>query len=351
MVAGFAALVVIIGLLGWIPIEFRWVLMMLLFGSFLAVLGRRVTGQKTDSGYTGGRWTGILIDNRFKMCLSRLQIILWTILALSAFAVIGLDRSMAVLQEKMPALSVLTGQSPASTSDKPLDALNIQFPNELLIALGISTTSLAGAAIIKVNKTEKKSNKTVMLLADQRKQAEDRLAKAKNDLKTAQDALTKIETDYNQNKAVAEGDPGFQKAQLEILRIEKERKPSAAQALKDAQTALDVAQQDMDEIQKGEDSAMGDVHTNDNIDQADWSDLFRGELVSNYQVVDVSKVQMFFVTIILIFTYGTLIWGLLHAEPTWQTAAVVGLPAFSESLVALLGISHAGYLVVKQTGS
>jgi hypothetical protein len=285
------------------------------------------------------------------MCLSRLQIILWTVLAMSSFAVIGLDRCIAVLNEKLPAVSAITGQNSTGAAEKPIDALAIKFPNELLLALGISTTSLAGAAFIKSNKTEKKSNKTVMLLADQKALSDDRLAKAKSDLKDAEDAMAKIESDYSHCKAVAESDPGFQKAQLEILRIEKERKPAAAQALKDAQTALDAAQKDSAEIQKGQEGAMGDVHTNDSIDQADWSDLFRGELVSNYLVVDVSKVQMFFVTIILIFTYGTLIWGLLLAEPAWQTAVSVELPAFSESLVALLGISHAGYLVVKQTGS
>ena len=65
---------------------------------------------------------------------------------------------------------------------------------------------------------------------------------------------------------------------------------------------------------------------------------------------DIAKVQMFFLTVILIILYGTMVWGMLGVESTWQTQAQVSLPAFSESMVVLLGISHLGYLAIKQTG-
>ncbi len=116
-------------------------------------------------------------------------------------------------------------------------------------------------------------------------------------------------------------------AQLELERLTNEKEPAAKRAMESAEATLHTVQKEWDEFQKGLESRKGDVHANDSIEQADWSDLLRGELVSNYRVIDPAKVQMFFLTIILVFIYGVMIWGLLGAEPIWQSVPAVDLPA------------------------
>jgi hypothetical protein len=365
IIISFSALIILVGLTGWISVQIRWGLIMLLMVVFLAMIGKRVTGQKVDGKLTGGRWTGILIDNRFKMSLSRFQIILWSILALSAFAVIALNRSIPVLTGEINALipylpASATQQpnttpsqtgvnaTPADVPPAPFDPLNIAFPEELLIAMGISTLSLAGASFINSNKSEVQSSKVTSLLDNQRKQANDKVEQAKKGVATARAALTALEDELKVKKAILKDHPEDAEAQLKIDQLENDSLPTA-KAVMEADTVLDAARKESTDIEDGVKNSKGDIQTNDSLDQADMSDMFRGELVSNFRVVDVTKVQMFFFTILLIFTYGTLMWGLL-ASPTLQTVARVTLPPFSASLVGLLGISHAGYLVVKQTG-
>ena len=365
IILSFSALIILVGVTGWISVQIRWGLIMLLMVAFLAVIGKRVTGQNVDGKRTGGRWTGILIDSRFKISLSRFQIILWSILALSAFAVIALNRSIPVLTGEINALVPYhqasatpepnatpsqTGVSatPAEVPPAPFDPLNIAFPEELLIAMGISTLSLAGASFINSNKSETQSSKVTALLSSQKTQAKDKEKQAEDGVNKAKAALNALEDELNSKKAIVKDHPEDAEAQLKIDQLEIDSLP-IAKAVIEAEAVLDAAKKESADMEEGVKNSKGDLQTNDSLDQADWSDMFRGELVSNFRVVDVTKVQMFFFTILLIFTYGTLLWGLL-ASSTLQTVARVALPPFSASLVGLLGISHAGYLVVKQTG-
>jgi len=333
----FLILILTTGLAGIFPIQWRWLATILWFVGFLAFIGKAVTQEKTNGKKSGGRWVGILIDNRFKMSLSRLQIILWTTLAFSAFTVIALDRMIPLLRA-------------APSSKATYDPLNIRFPEELLLAMGISAVSLAGASWIKSKKTEKQSSKLMLVLEDQRKLLVEKMNRAKAALEQANRELARLATRKQELLSILPNDERYPAAQLELERLTQEKEPAAKEALESAETALENVEKEWDEFQAGLENRKGDMHVNDSLDQADWSDLLRGELVSNYRVVDPSKVQMFFLTIILLFTYGVMIWGLLQAEPTWQSATVVDLPAFSDSMVALLGISHLGYLMVKQTG-
>ncbi len=333
----FLILILATGLTGAIPIHWRWLMTLGWFVGFLAFIGKAVTQERRNGKASGGRWVGILIDNRFKMSLSRFQIILWTLLALSSFTVIALDRMIPIVQ-------------PAASAKSPANPLNIRFPEELLLAMGISTTSLAGASWIKSKKTEKQSSKIMFVVSDQEKLLSEKLNRAKAALVQANNELARLAARKNELIAIPESDERYAAAQLELERLANEKEPAAKRALESAEDALEAVQKEWDEFQKGLENRKGDIHVNDTLDQAEWSDLLRGELVSNYRVVDPAKVQMFFLTIILVFTYGVMIWGLLGAEPTWQSAEVVDLPAFSDSMVALLGISHAGYLLVKQTG-
>jgi hypothetical protein len=69
---------------------------------------------------------GVLIDERNKMSLSRLQIIVWTVIILSALATIGLSRVQANVN----------------------DPLAVAIPEELLWVLGITATALVGTPLI-----------------------------------------------------------------------------------------------------------------------------------------------------------------------------------------------------------
>ena len=61
--------------------------------------------------------------------------------------------------------------------------------------------------------------------------------------------------------------------------------------------------------------------------------------------IDVTKVQNFIITLALLATY---VWIVLAAFADLQGKAVPGaLPAFSEQMIALLALSHGGYLVGK----
>src|SRR3990172_7429033 len=73
-----------------------------------------------------GNPLGILIDERNKMSLSRLQITVWTVIILSAVAAIGLSRVQLNVR----------------------DPLAIAIPEELLWVLGITATALVGTPLI-----------------------------------------------------------------------------------------------------------------------------------------------------------------------------------------------------------
>jgi hypothetical protein len=72
-------------------------------------------------------------------------------------------------------------------------------------------------------------------------------------------------------------------------------------------------------------------------------DLFRGEDAANAQMVDISRVQMCLFTAVVVCVYFAACW---RAFAT-QTAGALAFPAMSQNMVALLGISHATYLVGK----
>jgi hypothetical protein len=189
-----------------------WLAIAVLMAAFAAVAGHGVTGI--------GR--GVLIDDRHRLSLSRLQMLLWTVLVLSAY---------------MAAALANIGRDAASP-------LSVDVPSELWLAMGISTASLVAAPV----------------------------------------ALA-----YKQSKR-----PG----QLE---------------------------------------ALPDPH------DSHWSDLFRGEEITDYDHLDLGKVQMFLFTVVVILGYGLALGDMF--EDT--TGVFASLPAVDEAVVTLLAISHAGYLTKK----
>jgi len=101
-------------------IVWAWIGTLVLLAGFATVAGHGILGL----------WLGLLIDERNKMSLSRLQMILWTIVVLSGFLTAAL-------------WNISKGQ---------VDALAIAVPAQLWLLMGISTTSLIGSPLIRSTK-------------------------------------------------------------------------------------------------------------------------------------------------------------------------------------------------------
>jgi hypothetical protein len=231
-----------------------WIILMALIVVSIALIGHGITG----------RFEGFLIDARNKMSLSRLQLVLWTIVVLPAFL----------------AAAVFNFGTDAQ------DPLNITVPPEVWGLLGISTGSLVGSAIIKSNREDD----TVL----------------EDDTASGSAAAT------NQGKTQGQGQEG-----------------QAVQEVQDSKIPLAVRQNLQD--------------TNKTPEEASASDLFKGELEGSKDHLDVGKVQMFFFTLIVVFAYARAI-----AESFGDAGEIIDrLPELSAGMVALLAISHAGYLANK----
>ncbi len=133
--------ITLVGLL--LPAESRfwaWMATVGLLIAFSVVMGHGITGL----------WYGILIDERNKVSLSRLQLMLWLFVVLSGFITAVLS-NLAAEQVAPMAITV---------------------PRALWILMGISVTSLLGSALIKGSKSRHIADKeevkyTFTLLANQ----------------------------------------------------------------------------------------------------------------------------------------------------------------------------------------
>src|SRR5262249_32805839 len=76
------------------------------------------------------------------------------------------------------------------------------------------------------------------------------------------------------------------------------------------------------------------------------SDMFEYDDDSTPNLVDLSKVQMFFFTIAVLVAYTVALAGVMKEQAILMQPFGVDFPTFSSSLNALLAISHAGYLTV-----
>ncbi len=190
-----------------------------------------------------GRWAGLLIDERNRMSLSRLQMILWTAIILSGLLVAALS----------------------NTTLGAKDPLAIALPEELWMLMGISTASLVGSPLIRSNK------------------------------------------------------------RAQMPETEETKK-----TLKEA------------ENEEGKVSNIGQVIVNEKPEDARVSNMFKGEETGNATQLDLGKVQMFYFTLILALTYAVALGDVLTG-----VEKITEFPVLSSSMVALMLISHAGYLTNK----
>ena len=268
---GALLILVLIGILEWfIPmrgIVIAWLLTLGLMVLFIMILA---------DGITGRFLLGWLINEEYRMSLSRLQMFLWTVVVLSAF----LTAAIANLRAKHLET-----------------ALAIAIPAEVWTAMGISTTSLVGSGLILGEKRKKKP------------------------------------TDEDAERG------------LVALGLVTETQLSARATDADAAAAVNKAKQT---------HLSGVLQRNESPEDARLYDLVRGEEIKNANVLDLTRVQNLFFTLILIGSYAASLGSTLLALATGKiipelvsASGIIGFPSLHESAIALLGISHAGYLVAK----
>lgn len=211
------------------PKGLHWVAIAGLMVGFIVIIGKCING----------RATGILIDERKVMSLSRFQITIWTVIIVSAYFTIASARIYGGVE----------------------DPLAIAIDWRLWALLGISSTSLVGTPLILDSKKRKKM-----------------------DVKK----IGKLRSDVTLNENVE-----------------------------------------------------GIVFVNKQVTDAKFSDMFEGDEAGNEDHVDMSKVQMFFFTIISALSYVVLLFNIL------DTSVPTSLPILPEGLIALLTISHGAYLTNK----
>ena len=124
-----------------------------------------------------------------------------------------------------------------------------------------------------------------------------------------------------------------------MLLAQKTTATPSAQALADTQALL-VAKGEA----PGDTKALGQVLGNTDPDLARWSDMFTGDETSNGAHLDLAKLQMFFFTLLVALSYCVV---LFHMFGFAQADGITTFPKPDQSTLALIGISHAGYLVNK----
>lgn len=362
------------------------------------------------------RWDGVLIDCRNKVSLSRLQITLWTVLILSAYATVVWIRLVGVdpmtLEEAKTCLAdvedleedagALTDAEQIKLAEEhcPGDNLKIVFPEEAIVVMGISISSLAGSSLIKQSQqsgkpklTDAQKNSRRALTAAEQKVADTkaRLDKAKNESalldKDLKDNIAQQEKkaaeiarqqakveDLEKQEAAGELEEGerLADAQAELKRLENEleeinnRKPLIEEDYIEAGKKSDTAQKEYDEAYStlpGLETAVTGANTeaeaitagalgiNRSASKAKWSDMFQGEAVPFEKRIDIGKVQMFFFTLVAVAVYFGALYDLIDDETALKAWSGVDLPAFTASLNTLLVISHVGYLTLKGTST
>ena len=379
-------LTVLVGLLGFIPLVGRWLLTMAVFVGLLVMIGREVTGQtvetsrrnRAQSRFAPGRADGVLIDLRNKISLSRLQLVLWTVVVLSAWVTLALHRTLPIVAGRPPAqgpavvsqvagllaegqtatagdtdranavLTQLMGaDGVANLADAVYSPLNVVLPQEVLLALGISVASLAGAGVIKSNRASNENGPATQIVESRADRAQEAAANAGTQATNLEAFRSQLEA-LGGPEALGDPDTAEQARQAEAQLAALEPRLRAAEA---AAARLEVrAQEQALQLQVVQAEAVGDLHANASAADARWSDMLRGDTVANFNFADLGKIQMFLFTVVLVFAYAALVWSIMRmpaAEGVLQVVPSLNLPGFSDSALLTLAISHGGYLATK----
>jgi hypothetical protein len=211
-----------------------------LLAAFAALVGWAITGLPM----------GALVDpKKGRMSLSRLQMLCWTILILAAY----LNAFI---------VNIAAGRA---------DPVAVAIPGELLVAMGISITGLAGAQLV---------------------------------------------LGYKQN----EHGTAVPTANGTTLVLRDDGTDASGASVRSA-----IAR----------------------TDRPSWRDIFMGDTAERVNSLDLGKVQLFYITVVLILGYGIFVANSFVGVKTGTAGGIGSLPALDEAFVALLALSHGGYLTTK----
>lgn len=124
-----------------------------------------------------------------------------------------------------------------------------------------------------------------------------------------------------------------------LLSSKKDKEP-------DAGTVEKVAANLKENPNEIEENRQGVLYSNPSIADARFSDMFQGDELQNTKYIDMAKVQMFLFTLIAAAAYSATLWATFK-EGKSAPGGLENMPGLSDGLIALLGISHAGYLSSK----
>ncbi len=243
---------------------------------------------------------GILIDaGRNMISLSRMQIVLWTCVILSAFLTTALGRIGDYVFNRS------AYECSPSAESACADPLDIELPPLLWALTGISVTSAVASPLLKANKAQRTSE-------------QDRTQRTR----AAQAQQTRFDAE---GRALAAAPAPAPVTYASVLAQRKQASEPAVEGAEDS---------------------VGAMVRKTSWQEASFGDVFTGEEVSTFGYVDIAKVQNFFFTVIAVIAYAVMLGGLMAAAGR----GVAGFSAFPdprEGLLAITAISHAGYLTDK----
>jgi hypothetical protein len=288
------ALIIFVGL--WLParlgvanpgggMALSWLINALLMFAIIALIGLAL-----DKGPFG-----ILIDHRNMMSLSRLQMVLWTVMILSAFITTALAR---VADTRVHPDGYQCGLVTAADGSEVPDPncagpLDITMPPLLWTLMGISLTSAISSPLLKAFKAQR----------------------------TAED-------DRRRKTAAARTSMTLGGADVEPATYENVLKEKEAEHPEETKLTNEGAL----------------------VKKTSWmdarlSDIYMGEEVANFMYVDIAKVQNFLFSVFSVVAYAVALGFAMNGAQ--NMAGFFAFPEVPEGLVAVIGISHGGYLTDK----
>jgi hypothetical protein len=124
-----------------------------------------------------------------------------------------------------------------------------------------------------------------------------------------------------------------------ILNSKKDQQP-APEVMNKAAVILKEPQAEIEKNREGL------LYSNTDIGDASFADMFQGDEVQNTYHLDLAKVQMFIFTIIAATAYSAALWNLFD-QAKGAPGGLEMMPGVSDGIIALLGISHLGFLSSK----
>jgi hypothetical protein len=182
-------------------------------------------------------------------------------------------------------------------ADAPLD---IGIDQNLWAVMGISVTSLIGSPLIAATKYSKNPDPT-------------------ETVKTAKALVATGNTPATQTDATTSTTPA---AELKSQQV---------------QDTIDTIHQ----------SRQGTLYANPTLADATFSDLFEGDEIGNAAQIDLGKLQMFFFTVVIALAYCLSLASTFWTIKDGDSNPISQFPVLSQGMLALLGISHAGFLLNK----